>query len=235
MEKRAIVRDYIQKHPQCSGKEIKVNTKLKVERIYTSLREAYLDAEVNLSKSLTRRNLETQKNDVIQFIKENPKCTIPEIRKNVRVNITRVFGDIISAYKKANVDYPFRERIRGVANPAIVQRSLEFERRMIYLLSKIGSVQSKVRTKAGIADCVFRQNGTTYIVEVKDFRGGRNITQSQIKQLMKYMVALECNNGLLVCPRESFPKRKNNNNLYIDGLKIKIISEEEIQSIGDVV
>ncbi len=196
------------------------------------MREAYIDAGVNLSKNLTKRDAEKQKNDVIQFIKWNPGCTIPDIRKKVRVNVTRVFGSILNAYQQANVNYPHRKITEGVANPAIVQRSLEFERKITYLLSKIGSIEPRVRTKAGIADCLFTQNKTTFVVEIKDFRGERNITMSQVKQLMKYMLALGYKEGLLVCPKESFPKRKNNTNIYIDDLKIKIISEEDIQNMG---
>ena len=196
------------------------------------MREAYIDAGVNLSKNLTKRNLKKQKNDVIYFIRENQTCTIPEIRKKVRVNVTRVFGSILNAYQQANVKSPYRKITEGVANPAIVERSLEFERKITYLLSKIGSVKTRVRTSVGIADCLFTQNKTTSVVEIKDFRGERNITMSQVKQLMKYMVALGYKDGLLVCPKESFPKKKNNKNLYIDDLKIKIISEEDIRNMG---
>lgn len=51
----------------------------------------------------------------------------------------------------------------------------------------------------------------------------------EIKQLLRYMISLKIKDGILICPKESFPKRKNSRNIYIDGLRIKILSEEDIR------
>ena len=73
----------------------------------------------------------------------------------------------------------------------------------------------------GRVDCIFTYNKKIFVVEIKDFRSNHNITMSEIKQLIRYMKSLKINDGLLICPKESFPKRKNSRNLYIDG-QIKI-------------
>ena len=52
--------------------DIKRGTRIKVERIYKNMSEAYEDAGVVFSKNLTRRTLIEQKRDVIAFIKIIP-------------------------------------------------------------------------------------------------------------------------------------------------------------------
>lgn len=226
--KKVIVRTFIRNHPGCSYLDIRNHTKIKVERIYRNMIEAYHDAGVNLSKNLIKRSSEQQRKDVIEFIRENQNCGIPDIRKNARVNVIRVFGGIIQAYREADIKYPLRQHKEGVVNPLVVKRSLKFEKKIISLLKNYGKVRPKVRTSAGIVDCLFKYKNTNYVVEIKDFRSERNITMSQIKQLVKYMKALNYKNGLLICPPERFPKRKNKNNICIEDLKIEIISENEI-------
>ena len=51
----------------------------------------------------------------------------------------------------------------------------------------------------------------------------------ELKQLMKYMKSLGCQRGIIVCPKESFPKRKNSRNVYKDNLTIQILSEEDLR------
>jgi hypothetical protein len=49
---------------------------------------------------------------------------------------------------------------------------------------------------------------------------------------MRYMVELKVSHGLLICPKESFPKRKNGRNIYKGGLSIRILSEEDLRGHG---
>jgi len=181
-----------------------------------------------LSKSLMRRSKKEQKEDVINYIKHNPSCSVIDIHENVRVNISRLFGSILNAYSCAGVKYVEKEITSGVRNPFVVQRCIQFEQKIISLLGKIGQVVSKIRIKNYIVDGIFRYKNKTFIVEIKDYRGHNNITMSEIKQLLRYMGALNCNNGLLICPEESFPKRKNGRNIVIGKMNIKILSEEDI-------
>lgn len=227
--KREIVREYIRKNPKCTYKEIRRDTKIKVERIYQNLKAAYKDANVILSKNLTKRNIDEQKQDIISFIKSNPGCTTIDIRDEIGVNITRIFGSIVNAYREAGVSYPKKEITSGVRNPYVVKRCKDFEKRIIKLLSKLGKVEPKIRTSAGIIDCLFWYKGEPFVVEVKDYRGKNNITMHEIKQLIRYMESLDYNQGFIICPKESFPKRKNSRNIYKDNRTIRIVSEEDLR------
>lgn len=70
------------------------------------------------------------------------------------------------------------------------------------------------------------------MIEIKNFEARNNITQSQIKQILEYMRNLKINDGLIICPKQSFPRRKNGRNVFIGGYNIKIVHDQEI---GDVV
>lgn len=228
-EKRKLIKSYIKNNPEATYRGIRKNTKLKIERVYKNMKEAYNDANVTFSKNLTKRNKEIQKKEVIDFIQKHPKCTVLDIQNKTRVSIPRTFGSILNAYKMAGINYPIREINSGVRNPFVIKRCKSFERKIINLLGNLGEVESQVKISGGIIDCLFNYRGSLFTVEIKDFRGKNNITMHEIKQLVKYMKAINCKNGLLICPKESFPKRKNRRNIYIDDLNIKILSEEDLR------
>ena len=207
--KKEIVKRYIRNNPNCTYRDIKKSTKMKVERIYKNMREAYMDAGVNLSKNLTKRNRDQQIKDTICFIKNNPGCTVTDIYKNIMVTIPRVFGTIKNAYRLAGIEYPKREIKDGIRNPLVLKRSRSFERKIIRLLSKVGNVYPKIKTSEGILDCLFEFNNKKYVVEIKDYRSRNNVTMSDIRQLIRYMQELNYKKGLLICPKESFPKKSN--------------------------
>lgn len=228
-EKRDIIRNYIRKNRGCTYLDIRNATKLKVERYYKNMRDAYTDAGVELSKNLTKRNREKQRMDAITFIKNNPACTVTEIQNKTGVNVIRLFGSIINAYEAAGIEYPHKDVTSGVANPAVIKRCNKFEKNIINLLREFGEVKPKVRMKACIVDCLFKYNRTTFVVEIKDFRGKNNITMHEIKQLVRYMKVLNFKRGLLICPKEKFPKRKYYRNIYINDLEITLLSEEDLR------
>lgn len=228
-ERKKILKEYIATHPNCTCKQIEKDTKLKVERVYVGLREAYLDANIPLSKSLKKRNLRERQNEVLEFIKNNPKCTVTQIHKQTRTNLFALFGSILHAYQLAGVVYQKKESRDGIRNPLIIKRCREYEHNIFDLLRLMGKVTPHTRTPTGIVDCLFETINHKYVVEVKDFRARNNITQSQIKQLISYMRDLDIKNGLLVCPKESLPKQKNGRNIYIGNFKIMILSDEELR------
>ena len=154
-KKRKIIRAYIRKNPSCTCRDIKRDTKFKIERIYKNMKEAYLDANVKLSKNLTKRNKHQQKIDVIKFIQSNPECSITDIQKTTKVNVERVFGSILNAYKLSNIKYPEKDFSTGVMNPLVLQRCNKFEKEIISLLGQIGEIKSQVKNDAGFADCLF--------------------------------------------------------------------------------
>ncbi|MBT6869098.1 hypothetical protein HOA65_03530 [archaeon] len=228
-KKKEIIKFYIRKNPNCTYKEIRRHTKIKVERIYKNMKEAYIDAGVKLSKNLLKRNELQQRKEVVKFIKNNPTCTVSEIQIKLRVNIPRLYGSIINAYESAETNYPEREIDYGVRNPKVIKRCKIYESKVIKYLEKLGDVKPQVRVKNKIIDCLFCYNKKKFVVEIKDFRSRNNITKSQIKQLEQYMKLVGINNGLIICPKESFPKRNNHRNIYIENLNIKILSDEDIR------
>jgi len=227
-EKRKIVRDYIQNNPRCTYRDIKRDTKIKIERIYSNMSDAYIDANVPLSENLTKRSRHQQKDDVLNYIRNNPNCSIIDIHREVRANVIRLFGSIVNAYNLAGVEYVEKEVASGVRNPFVVKRSNKFEQKIFSILSLFGRVTPKVRIEKYIVDCIFEYGDKTFVVEIKDYRGYNNITMYEINQLLRYMKALNCNNGLLVCPKESFPKRKNGRYLNIDDKNIWILSDKDL-------
>lgn len=227
--KRKIIRQYIHNNPQCTYLDIKRDTKIKIERIYKNMKEAYKDAKIKLSRNLIKRDKVKQKIDAINFIKNNPLCTVTEIQNKTKINIIRLFGSIVNAYEAAGIKYSEKESTSGVVNPSVAERCHKFEKRIVKLLGNLGEVKPKIRTSVGIVDCLFKYHGNIFVVEIKDFRGKNNITMFEIKQLIRYMDALNYRNGLLICPKESFPKRKNGRNIYIGNRTIKIISEEDLR------
>ena len=42
-EKKELVREYIRNNPKCTYRDIRKNTKIKVERVYKNMKEAYKD------------------------------------------------------------------------------------------------------------------------------------------------------------------------------------------------
>lgn len=230
-EKRKIVEDYIRTNPNCTYADIRRGTKIHVERFYKNMTGAYRAAGVSLSKNLTRRNNEKQKQDVADFIRSKPGCTVTEIYNNTGVCIPRVFGTVLNAYKLAGVPYVKKPVTSGVRNPFVIKRCRDYEKRVVRVLAELGEVKYHARTNAGITDCLFMYNNKNFVVEIKDFRARNNMTMSQIKQLASYMEALNCKQGLLICPRESFPKRKNGKDIQIDNKNIKILSLEDIKEM----
>lgn len=228
--KKKIIREYIQQHPDCTYREIRKNTNLRVERIYNNLKEAYYDAGMPLSKNLKKRSKKQQKEDILQFIISHPGCSITDIQSSTRVNVMRFFKTIKNAYKDAGVEYYKKEPSEGVRSPEVINRSRNFEKLMLKRLEAFGTVISNVKTKTGKIDGLFKIGQKFYVIEIKDFRGRNNMTQSQIKQVKRYMKECSISDGILICPKESFPKRKNNRINISESGRIVIISDEELNS-----
>lgn len=219
---------YIQENPQATYKEIQKNTKIHLERQFSSMKELHKAAGTALPKRYFKRDKQQQKQAVIKYIQENPGARVTEIQQNVGVAINRVFGSIVTAYQEAKVKYPMIHPTSGVANPNIVTQAVTFENEVCQLLRKWGEVRQQVHCDAGFVDAIFTCSGLRYIVEIKNFRARNNITKSQLKQLWKYMDSLNCDEGLLVCPKNSFPKHTNSRVTFKKGKRIRIVSPSDL-------
>ncbi len=227
-KRQAQIRDFFISHPNCTVLQIRKATKLKVERYYKNLKEAYLDAGVPLSKNLTKRNLEEHRKQVIELIKNSEECTVPDIER-IGINIYRTFGSIKNAYLSAGVIYRKKEPKSGVIVPEIAQRAHNFEREVFDLLTNLGQVQRYVKTTEGTVDCLLHTVSASYAVEIKDYRAKNNVGLYEFRQLVRYMKALNLENGMIICPKCSLPKRKLRREIIINNCKIQLIAVEELR------
>lgn len=229
--RKRCVENYVRQHPSCTDRDIRRDLKMKAENTHGSMRKAYAAAGILFSKHLRKRSPAQQRQEAIDFIRCHPGCTVTEIRDNVRVCIPRVFGSIAAAYRLAGIKYTPKTIDHGVRSLFVVTRSHSYEREVLRTLGQYGTIISHVRCTAGIADAVFIRDGQQVVIEVKDFRARNNITMSQIKQLDAYMNTLQIRRGLLICPEESFPVKKNTRDITLGKNYIKIVSLDEVKKI----
>ena len=111
-EKKEVIKQYLRNHPHATCRDVRINTKLRIERIYSGgMKEAYLDASIPFSKPLLKRTKEEMKKQIIQYIRKNKnKATTTSIKKDLRIDIPKVFGKISFAFKAAGVKYTPIER-----------------------------------------------------------------------------------------------------------------------------
>jgi hypothetical protein len=197
---RKIVIEYIKNNPLTTYDEIAKNTKVKINRVFLGgMKEAFKEARVTPTRSLSRRSRKKQIEEVINYIRKNPNCTIPEILRDIRVTIPRVFGSIVSAYEAAGIEYKRKKKAQGTSLPHIRNRAEKFEKEVLNYLSKMGKIRKKVYIPNGRrwADGLFYCNNKKYVVEVKNITK-RRITMSQIKQVEGYMAELDCKEAFLI-------------------------------------
>ena len=197
---RKVVIDYIQSNNYATYRSIIRDTKIKIPRVFEGgLKEAFEEAKVPPSKHLSKRSRKEQKEAVNDYIQKNPACTIPDILRNTRVQIPRVFGSIVSAYNAAGVEYKKHKKAQGTSLPEIRNRAEKFEKRVLNHLSELGRIKRKVYISKGRrwADGLFYCNNKKYVVEVKNITK-RRVTMTQIKQVEGYMEELDCKEALLI-------------------------------------
>lgn len=214
------MRNYIINNPKATYRDIKRDTKIKVERVYVNMKEAYKDAGVKFPRTLVRFPKEKRREMIINYIKKNPDTSIIDIRKNLKINPLFVFKSIKDAFKTAEVKYPIREK-HGALISGVKERARKFEKEIVNLLKRFGEVKYQVKTKKGIADALVKINGEKYVVEIKDYKVD-NVGFTEAKQLNKYLNSLNCKKGMLIC------NFKNIDKFYIDENEIIVLTKEEI-------
>ena len=79
------------------------------------------------------RNREEKKIQILDYIRKNPKTTITQLQKNLKVSLIRIFnGGIIEAFHEANIEYPrkihpkcFRDILKEQHIPQSQMKELE--------------------------------------------------------------------------------------------------------------
>lgn len=97
--------NYLRKNPNATYRGIRQDTKIKVERLYpkNGMKSAYIKAGIQFSKSLQKRTREQMVNEVIEFIRSNACANTISIKKELRIDIPKIFGTISKAYKVAGI------------------------------------------------------------------------------------------------------------------------------------
>jgi len=222
---KKIVYEYIKNNPNASSIKIKKNTKIKVYRLFRGgMKQAYIEAGVEFSKALQKRNIEEQKIAVLEFIKSNPTCTVTDIITIVGVLPAKRFGSLKNAFQIAEEEYP-RRGLSSVANSEIRKRAYKFEEEILKLLAVRGKVTRYYHVENGIIDALFERDGKRYVIEIKDYRK-KPITMHEIKQLQRYIEAVEhCCDGIMITPNET---KKPEGKIYIDGNRISFIRKDQV-------
>ena len=223
-DKKYAIINFIRLNPEATTDEINYNLKVNFYKHFNSLKEAFNKAGIPLP-NYRLRITNSIKNRVISYIINHPNATQWEINKACKTHVQEIFnGGIIEAYQRANVEYPVHRREKyGSSNPNIRRRAMKFERSIINFFEKIGSVKTQVRTSKGIADAVVYVNGNKFVLEIKDYKS-KPISYSDIKQLNRYLEALNCTKGILVC--NFF--RHSKNKVYIGNNEITILTKKEL-------
>ena len=224
-KKKEIIR-LIKEDPLITIPEIIEKTKTHLDYYFKNMEEIYNKAKIKFINGHKKRTLR-KKRLVIEYIRKNPLSTQKEINKACRTHIQETFKNgIFEAYKKADIKYPYeRLRLYGTATKEIRKRSGDFEDSISNKLQGYGKVNRLVKTKRGVADIIFERKNKKAIIEIKDYQA-KDISISQVKQVLKYLEDCSCNLGVLICHKK--PKRDN---FLIGENKIFIIEENELDKI----
>ncbi len=190
---------YIRENPGHTHRQIRDATSIKVERVYPhqGMKQLYLKADIPFSLGARRRSKQQMLRDVIYFIQQKPSATTIDIKRETGVDIPKTFKTIEAAYEAAGVIYPKR-RVSGSALPNINKRAQNFEKGVLKALKQVGGIKEKIKLFGKReADALFYYNNKEYVIEIKNYVK-RRITLSEIKQVLSYMLELQCKQGLLI-------------------------------------
>ncbi len=227
--KRELIKEYINLYPHATYREIRRDTKIKIERIFKNMCEAYNYAGVDLPLRYFKRNREKQKEDVIKYIQENPRATVLDLYNNVGVGINRVFGSIEEAYRLADVPYPEFLRLNTIT-PELCRRAKNFEALVYSELAKICKIEKQVSKEKKRVDAIIKLNNEEIIVEIKDFLKNK-IGSAEIRQLGRYMELFQIKKGIIITRKCALPS-PSQRNIYKKDQFIKVISLEELRGCG---
>jgi hypothetical protein len=229
-EKKKIIIKEIIKNPLISTKEILQKTKIALHSAFKNMEEAYEEAGVEYIKKHEKRNIKKQ-NQIITYIKKNKLATQREINKSCKTHVQGIFNrGIFEAYEKAGIDFPFKRlKLYGVGLKEIRKRAKNFEDEISLNLSGYGNITRFLKTKRGVADIILERKGERVVVEVKDYQN-KEISYSQIKQLIKYLEDCNCKLGFLVCHTK--PKRDR---FLIGETKIVVLEKTELNKVPKII
>lgn len=196
-KKRKLIIETLKKNPLYSQTDLDKMFSTNIAQLFGSFRNLCKLSNVEFLR-LQKRKLKKQQ-QIIDYIRKNPDATQWEINRHCKTHVQELFDDgIREAFLNARIEYPESRRILyGTAKLSIRKRSLIFQNRVVNLLRKFGNVDTQVRTKNGIVDAILNYKNNILPIEIKDYRT-KPISESEIRQLVKYLNDLKCQKGLIV-------------------------------------
>ncbi len=218
--RRGVV-NLIKKNPYFTSQEIHEKMGVSIYSIFKNMQEVYKLANVKPVPFREKRKIKKQ-DEVVSYIIKHPETTQWEINKGCKTHVQELFdGGIRGAFEKAGIEYPESRRILyGTAKLSIKRRSLIFQKRVVNLLKRFGKVNEQVRTKNGIVDVVFYYKKQIIPIEIKDYRS-KPISNSEVKQMEKYLNDLKCNFGIIISSKGRRKEFKLGSNKIIKVIPIK--------------
>ena len=229
IEKIREIVDAIKKNPNITVQELMSQTKTGFYKMFKNFDEAYKKAKIKPINSRKKWAFK-RREQVINFIKNNPLATQREINNTCHTHVQLIFErGIFEAYERAGIKFPY-ERLKhyGVGLEKIRNRAREFEADIARKISGYGNVNRLVKTKRGFADIILERKGKKVIIEIKDYLN-KEISISQVEQLNKYLEDCCCTLGILVCRKK--PKR----DIFLMGKnRIVILEDSELHKIPSI-
>ncbi len=125
-ERKKIIINYIQKHPNTGIVEVRKNTKIKIEYIFGSIKEAFEAANIPYPReeliNLRKRDRKDKVREILSLIKKNPETTFEDIAQKLKVNPFKMFKNFNEIYQIAGMDY-----ISGTHKRALKKRKAVIE------------------------------------------------------------------------------------------------------------
>jgi len=229
-EKEQLIIQAIKKNPLITTQELTKKLKLSPYKYFKNLKEIYKKIGIGQSYINGKRRIKKAQ-QVIGYIKQNPLSTQREINKFCKTHVQELFKKgIFEAYEKAGIKFPFeRLKIYGIGLKNIRKRAKDFEEEIAIKLSGYGKVNKFVKTKRGVADIVLERKNKRAIIEIKDYRC-KDISKSQINQLLKYLEDCNCHLGILICH-----KKPRKDKFLIGKNKIVILEKDELEKIQKLI
>lgn len=225
-EKKRAVINFVKNNPLIGQVEIQNKLHVKIYRLFKNMNEIYKKAGIKPIGGHAKRTIKRQQ-EIIAFIKNNPKATQREINRQCKTHIQELFkGGIFEAYRQAGIKFPIeRLQIHGVVKEEIRKRWQRYENMVATRLLHYGKVKRLVKTKRGCADIILEKGKKNIIIEVKDYKA-HEISISQIKQINRYLEDCNYNLGILICSQ-----KQKRDMFSIGDKKIFVMTTDEINTI----
>ena len=118
-ERKKILLEFIQKHPNTTHREVREVLHMKVIKIYSNgLEEAFKDAGMKSPRTFKRMTKEEKKKIVIDYARRHPKARGQTIKKDTKIDFFTIFKDTEELFKVAGIPYAPKYNSSLVGNAA---------------------------------------------------------------------------------------------------------------------